>query len=102
MDEFVDYIESQGFARNHPLVLDAVSGDRTPAEALQHIKGKVDEKSQTAVDKQVADGIKFGVEKELKAQGLTVSGPESPSAPTTGWRNKSPEEKLLIGVTQKK
>lgn len=101
-DEFMNYIGSQGFAHNHPLVLEAIAGDRTPEDALTYIKGKVDEKSQATVDKQVADAVKIGVEKELVARGLTVSGAESPSAPTTGWRDKSPEEKLLIGVTKKK
>lgn len=101
-DEFMTYIGKQGFAHNHPLVLEAVAGDRTPEDALTYIKGKVDEKSQTTVEKQIAVGVRIGVENELKAQGLTVSGPESPSAPTTGWHGKSPEEKVLIGVTPKK
>ena len=87
VDTFFQYITSQGLGGvnpttqqfDSPLVREAIGEDRTPIEALEYLKEKVN----TQVKKDNADAIRFGVEAELKAKGYTAPGVNAPNAPGT-------------------
>ena len=81
VQRFISYVDSLGLAHDDELVEEAVADDRTPNEALKYLRGKMNEKSQEAIDKQIADSVRLGVEQELKKRGMTTSGSETPSAP---------------------
>jgi len=70
------YIGGLGLTTKHSLVQEAVAEDRSPVEALEYLKEKMDIKNQADMKKQVA----LGVEEEMKKRGLTTSGVGTPSA----------------------
>lgn len=102
VQKFIGYLNSQDLAYDDPLVQEAIAEDRTPQDALKYIKGKVEAKSQVIIDKKAEEIAKNLVEQKLKDLGLTASGAGGPSAPGTAWRDASPEEKILRGVSGKK
>ena len=79
IEEFMTYIAGLGFTIQHPQVQEAVAEDRSPTEALNYLKEKMDTKNQAEIKKQVA----LGVEEEMKKRGLTTSGASGPSASST-------------------
>jgi len=106
VQEFVDYMHGQELKVDDPIVQEALMINdteyRPPKEALKYLKDKVKGQTQTEVDKLADAKAKIIVEQTLKDLGYTVSGASGPSAPATTWREKTPEEKLLLGVSGKK
>jgi len=102
VQKFINYIHSQELEYDNPLVQEAVADERTPQEALRYLKDKAKNQTQAEVDKLADEKAKTLLEQKLKDLGYTVSGASGPSAPATTWREKTPEEKLLLGVSGKK
>jgi len=102
VQKFINYIHSQELEYDNPLVQEAVADERTPQEALKYLKDKAKNQTQAEVDKLADEKAKTLLEQKLKDLGYTVSGASGPSAPATTWREKTPEEKLLLGVSGKK
>jgi len=102
VQKFIKYLDSLGLDYDDPLVKDAVAEERNPQEALKYLKDKVKGQSQAEVDKRAEEIADRKVEQKLKDLHLTDSGPSGPSGPASSWRDKTPEEKLLLGVTGKK
>lgn len=102
VQKFINYIHSQELEYDDPLVQEAVADERTPQEALKYLKDKAKGQTQAEVDKLADEKAKTLVEQKLKDLGYTVSGASGPSAPASTWREKTPEEKLLLGVSGKK
>ncbi len=93
IQKFIGYINSQGLDYDDPLVQEAVANERSPQEALKYLKGKVETKMQTAIDKraeEIAETIATTlVEQKLRDLGLTVSGAGAPSgASGRTWSKK--------------
>ena len=97
---FIDYVNDQKLEQDDPRVVEAIAGDKSPKEALAHLKDLVAREAQGATDKQVADAVRIGVERELKERGITGSGIESPSAPTKDMSSMNADEKLAEGFNQ--
>jgi len=102
VQKFINYIHSQELEYDNPLVQEAVADERTPQEALKYLKDKAKGQTQAEVDKLADEKAKTMLEQKLKDLGYTVSGASGPSAPASTWREKTPEEKLLLGVSGKK
>jgi hypothetical protein len=102
VQRFINYLHSQALDYDDPLVKEAVSEDRSPQDALTYLKDKVKNQSQAEVDKRAEEIAKNLVEQKLKEFGLTTTGVESPSAPGSSWKDLSPTEKILHGVSGKK
>ena len=102
VQKFIGYLHSQGLEYDDPLVQEAVADDRMPQEALKYLKGKSEEKNQTVIDERAGEIAKNMLEQKLKELGLTAPGAGEPSGPSTAWRDSSPEEKILQGVSKKK
>ncbi|HUS03904.1 MAG TPA: hypothetical protein VMY79_00015 [Dehalococcoidia bacterium] len=102
VQKFINYIHSQELEYDNPLVQEAVADERTPQEALKYLKDKAKGQTQAEVDKLADEKAKTLLEQKLKDLGYTVSGASGPSAPASTWREKTPEEKLLLGVSGKK
>ena len=88
VDKFFEYISQQGMGGIDPVtqqfvnpdVREAVASDRTPAEALEFLRGKVDAKTKAAQEKDIQEKIRLGVEKEIKDKGYTAPGAGAPNA----------------------
>jgi len=102
VQKFVKYLDSQGLDSDDPLVKEAVAEDRSPQEALNYLKDKVKGQTQAEVDKLADEKAKNLVEQKFKDLGLTAPGADGPSAPSGAWRDLSPNEKILRGVSGKK
>ena len=97
---FIDYVTEQKLKEDDPRVKEAIAEDRSPQEALAHLKELIAKESQGELDKQIADKVKLGVEQRLKEAGVTVSGVESPSAPAKSMSSMTADEKLSEGFKQ--
>ena len=102
VQKFVSYLDGQGLEYDDPLVQEAVADERTPQEALKYLRDKVKSQTQPEIDKLAEEKAKTMVELRLKDLGLTVPGAQGPSAPTSTWRDLSPNEKILRGISGKK
>ena len=88
VDKFFAYISEHGMGGIDPVtqqftnpdVREAIGDDRTPLEALEYIKGKVESKSKAAQEKEMEEKVRLGVEKELKDKGYTTPGAGAPNA----------------------
>lgn len=97
--KFIAYMLSQGLDVTDPIILEATdNGNKSPTESLKVLKAKLHETSKSEEKKRIAEGV----EAKLKELGVASLGVLAPSAPVGDWRSKSPEEKLLLGVTGKK
>jgi len=106
VQKFINYLDGQGLDFEDPLVKEAIAdkdgNERSPQEALKYLKTKVKDQAQPEIDKLAEEKAKIMVEQKYKELGLTVLGAGAPSAPATSWRDATPEEKILRGVSGKK
>ena len=98
--KFITYVQSQGLDFDDPLVQESYKEDRSPQEALKFLKGKVEEKFQSNVEKRAGEIAKTLVEQKLKDLGLTTSGTAQPSASKVDTSNMTPDQKLQEGFKQ--
>ena len=88
VDRFFDYISQQGMGGIDPVtqqfvnpdVREAIGSDRTPAEALEFIRGKVEAKAKAAQEKALEEKVRLGVEQVIKDKGYTAPGAGAPNA----------------------
>lgn len=79
VDRFIGYLNSHGLTVEDNVVQEAVADDRTPQEALNYLKEKMETENQAGIDKKIQEGIRLGIEQALKDRGLTATGAAAPS-----------------------
>lgn len=79
---FFDLLEEENLDFESDFVKESIKDTKTPIEAIRAIKAKLKEQKlpMEDIDKRIQDGIKIGIEKELKERGLTTSGAVIPSS----------------------
>jgi len=93
---FFNYLEDQNLELSDDIVKKAIEGTESPKEALKNLKAKL----KADAEKRDAEKAQQLEEKLKKELGLTGSGAEGPSGPSSSWRELSPEEKLRRGVSK--
>jgi hypothetical protein len=101
---FVTYMESHGLNWNSPEVKDALGETdgiiRSPQEALDALKGKVDGKAQETIQAEAKRQAELLLETRLKDLGFAGTGAIAPNAPGQGDLNSMSARELIVkGLT---
>jgi hypothetical protein len=83
------------------VALEAVQDDRSPKEALKHLRTKLSEKQKDEITKIATQMAQVEVQRKLKESGFTTGAISGPSAPSVDLNKLSPHDQIAHGVAQK-
>ena len=97
VDTFLWYAQSHGLGEEDPLMKEALTKG-SPTEALEFLRGKLDEKGKAEADA----AVEQKVQKLLKDKGLTGVASGGPSASgVADWGKLSPRQKIDHGIKER-